>query len=381
MKQVVKYETVEESIVMTNPFNPSFGKRPTHFYGRQEITRSIISSVEDINSPWRTTLITGIRGSGKTALLSDIRKNMNNNNIIVLYIVPNDAILDSVLTQLYRQQPKTITGSAPELKSVSVNLGLSVNLEKNMSKPNFTESFSYQIMEMIDNYMKHGKHVTFLIDEAQKHTEDMRIFISIYQDLVMQEYSVSMVLTGLPTVISDILNDDILTFLRRSKQIELENVELMIVEHEFKKVFLKDKAPLTKELVSKAAISTYGYPYLIQLIGFYLWEETKNINISYGVLEDVLLKSKAELFRNVHRVIFADLSSQDKEFLYAMSEDDKISSVSDIGKRMKKEKNYISKYRERLLSAGVVKSVGHGLLRFNYPYMREFLNQMKNEFG
>jgi len=339
-----------------------------------------MSAVKDMNSPWRTTLITGVRGSGKTALLSDIRNSLNSEDVVALYVVPNEALLDNVLVQLYRQLPKSITSAMPELSNISVNFGVNVGFERDKKAPYFTETFSYQIMELVDAYMKHGKHIVFLIDEAQKHTEDMRILISKYQDLVMREYSVSMVIAGLPSVVTDILNDDILTFLRRAKQVELENVETMIIEYEFKKVFLGSKAKLTEDIVSKAAVATCGYPYLIQLVGYYLWDDMHDSG-NIDVLDDVLFKSKVELFRNVHRLIFADLSNRDREFVFAMAEDDGSSPVSLIGERMKKNKNFISLYRERLISAGVIKPCGHGLLCFTYPYMREFLNYKKQEIG
>ena len=363
---------------MPNPFNPSFGKRPNHFFGRQQISRSIVESVADENSPWRTTLITGIRGSGKTALLSDLRINLNSRDVVSVYVVPNEALLDSVLVQLYRQLPKSVSGAVPEFKGVSFNLGASVSFEKSKETPYFTKTFSFQIMELMDAFMKQGKHIVFLIDEAQKLTGEMRVFTTIYQDMVMREYSVSMVLAGLPSVISDILNDDILTFLRRAKQVELENVESMIVEHEFKKVFLGAGSSLSEGVVSRAAAATSGYPYMIQLVGYYLWDNMDGGD-SDEILEDVLVASKTELFRNVHKLIFADLSNRDREFVFAMSEDEGASPVSAIGDRMKKEKNFISLYRERLLSAGVVKSCGHGLLCFNYPYMKEFLLQKIRE--
>jgi len=361
---------------MSNPFNPSFGKRPTQFYGRQEITRSILASLDDMNSPWRTTLITGVRGSGKTSLLSDVRAKLDDKNVIALYIVPNEAILDSILVQLYRQLPKSVSSALPEFKNISINLGVSVGFERDLKKPYFAETFSYHIMELMDACMKQGKHITFLVDEAQKHTEDMRIFISTYQDLVMREYSVSMVLAGLPQVVSDVLNDDILTFLRRAKQVELEHVELMIVEHEFKKIFLAPDTFLTDELVTKAAIATYGYPYLIQLVGYYLWEDMHDSSDT-NLLDSVLIKAKSEMYRNVHRLIFAGLSNRDKDFIFAMSADERVSSVSDIGERLHKKRNFVSLYRERLISSGVAKSVGRGLLCFNYPYMREFLLNKK----
>jgi len=365
---------------MQNPFNPSFGRRPERFIGREEITRSIVSSVDDINSPWRTTLITGVRGSGKTALLSDIRIKLDDPDVITLYVVPNDAILDSILSQLYRQLPKSVSDVMPEFKGISLNAGIAVEFERDAKTPDFTESFSYRIMEMMDVYMKQNKHIVFLVDETQKHTESMRIFISTYQDLVMREYSVSMVMAGLPSVVSNILNDDILSFLRRAKQVELENVELFTVEHEFKKVFLTPGTTLTSDLVLQAAGATYGYPYLFQLVGYYLWEE-KDKPFNESIIEDVLIKAKAELFRNVHKLIFADLSNRDRDFVFAMAEDDVSSSVADIINRMGKEKNYTSLYRERLISAGVIKPCGHGMVCFVYPYMKEFLLRKKQELG
>ena len=359
--------------MITNPFNPSFGKRPSHFFGRQDITRSIVSAIDDENSPWRTTLVTGIRGSGKTALLSDIRINLENSDAVAIYVVPNESILENVLVQLYRQLPKSITGALPELKNFSVNFGVSVGFGKDRDKPYFTETFYYQFLELLDIYKKHKKHIVFLVDEAQKHTAEMRIFVTTYQELIIKEYPVNMVMAGLPSVISDILNDDVLTFLRRAKQVELENVELVIVDYEFKKLFLSVNASLTEETVVKAACATYGYPYLIQLVGYYLWENMPGDQIN--ILDNVLINSKTELFRNVHKLIYAGLSAQDREFVNAMSEDGDISTVAEIGGRLKMKKNLVSVYRERLISAGVVKSAGHGLLCFNYPYMKEFLSQ------
>jgi len=304
--------------------------------------------------------------------------NLDNRDVTSLYLVPNEAILDSVIAQLYRQFPKSALNALPEFKNISVNFGVTVGFEKDKKLPQFKETFSYQIMELMDAYMKQGIHIVFLIDEAQKHTGDLRILINTYQDLVMRDYLVSMVLAGLPAVVSDIINDDVLTFLRRAKQVELENIEQIIVEHEFKKTFNSNSASLSEDIVLAAASGTYGYPYMIQLVGYYLWEQMHESDSSV-ILNEVMFKSKMELFRNVHKLVFAGLSNRDREFIFAMSEDESISSVSMIGERLQKNKSFISLYRDRLISAGVVKSCGQGLLCFNYPYMREFLLLKKKE--
>ncbi|MDR1013843.1 MAG: ATP-binding protein [Coriobacteriales bacterium] len=60
--------------VPANPFHPQFGKRPDCFTGRDSLIRGFLDSLEGPNDPHRTTIVSGIRGSGKTALLSGVRK-------------------------------------------------------------------------------------------------------------------------------------------------------------------------------------------------------------------------------------------------------------------------------------------------------------------
>jgi predicted transcriptional regulator len=58
-----------------------------------------------------------------------------------------------------------------------------------------------------------------------------------------------------------------------------------------------------------------------------------------------------------------------------MAEDERHSKIQDIMSRLDKSKSYISKYRERLITSGVIKPVGHGILSFTYPYLNEFIQK------
>lgn len=54
-----------------NPFTPSFGEIPAHLAGRQQIIRDVERAfVSERRRPELTTLFSGARGTGKTALLS-----------------------------------------------------------------------------------------------------------------------------------------------------------------------------------------------------------------------------------------------------------------------------------------------------------------------
>ena len=358
---------------MHNPYNPLFGRKPERFLGRDLIVYEILSSLDNLNSPWRTTLIIGVRGSGKTALLSDIYESIEEDSVIVVPVSPESEILDDILGQVYKKMPRTLLDDIVNKLKVSIGGNFSVELNKG-SEPSFTESFRYQLTLMLDQLKKKNYKVLFLIDETQKHSDGMRTFIATYQHLIRERYDVSLVMAGLPNVISDILNDSVLTFLRRANQVTLDNVDLSTVKYDFRDSFLKH-FPVSEALLEQAATDTEGYPYLIQLIGFFLWTNLAAGQEESVALEKTLVQSKANLFQNVHKLLYSELSPRDKEFVIAMTADENTSKFADIIKRTNKSKNYISTYRLRLIDFGYIKSVGHGELQFCLPYTREFILQ------
>jgi GTPase SAR1 family protein len=367
---------------MQNPFNPSFGRKPERFIGRTTIVHDILEAIEFPNSPWRTTLLVGVRGSGKTALLSRIQKSTIDEKVICISVTPDIEFLDNVLGQLFQNIPRGIKDTLPQITGVSTGLGVKFDLKKENDLPTFTSTFRYQITELLKVVRKKGYSVIFLLDETQKHTEDMRTFVSTYQHLIREEYPVSLVMASLPNVISDILNDDILTFLRRAKRVHLEYVDVALVKLDYQEVFANVLGEAGADIVGKAATATYGYPYLIQLMGFFLWDElNRGINIQ-SAYEKSIIQAKAELFINVHELLFQGLSNLDKEFIYAMAVDTHFSQIKDISDRMEKKMNYISNYRARLLATGLIKEAGHGKVTFVLPYTREYLTEKHlNQYG
>lgn len=59
---------------MTNPFSLSFGKEPLSFIERGRQSREIIDGFSEENPSCQVYMITGVRGSAKTVMLTDIAK-------------------------------------------------------------------------------------------------------------------------------------------------------------------------------------------------------------------------------------------------------------------------------------------------------------------
>ncbi|MFC9359740.1 hypothetical protein ACFTZB_24630 [Rhodococcus sp. NPDC057014] len=77
----------------------------------------------------------------------------------------------------------------------------------------------------------------------------------------------------------------------------------------------------------------------------------------------------------------AGISDVDWSFLVAMSQDERPSRIGQIAVRLGVDGTYASQYRLRLIDAELIASVGHGLLDFTMPYLREYLREHAAALG
>ena len=58
--------------MLSNPFTPVFGGKPDFFFGREELIGQFDRAIVIRGSDYRSLFVTGVRGSGKTALLEQL---------------------------------------------------------------------------------------------------------------------------------------------------------------------------------------------------------------------------------------------------------------------------------------------------------------------
>jgi hypothetical protein len=227
---------------------------------------------------------------------------------------------------------------------------------------------------MLEELRRKKVTLVFLIDEVHNGTLEMQEFVTTYQHLIREEHDVALLMAGLPSSVHDLLNDKVLTFLRRAHRVQLESIDSRIITTAFESAFENSNKEFDQGVLQAAVRATKGYPYLFQLIGFYLWKSETKVITNVDV-KRVLEVSKVELYQNIHDIIYQELSDVDRQFLLAMAIDEHESAFKDIRERMGVDKGYASKYRQRLLDAGVVQRESYGKLIFTPPYMREYLLQ------
>ena len=358
----------------TNPFNPQFGRRPKQFVGRDSVINDFIESIHDVDSPNRTTILTGIRGAGKTAILSDVHAALETQKCLVVDVTAKDGMLIAIIDQLIRKGRKIFGSQNFDITGLNIGaLGFSFGFTKDA--PQETHGFRYTIEDILDRLKKKKTKTIFLIDEVHNDTLEMAEFATTYQHLLRDEYDVSLLMAGLPSSVQDVLNDKVLTFLRRSHQVFLENVDTRAVEIAYTNAFEKSGRTFKEGSLKAAADSTFGYPYLIQLVGYYLWK-TEGESVGMVAVNQAITLSRIDLFRNIHDLMFRELSPKDKVFLFAMAKDDRESEFGDIVSRLGVSKGYASKYRIRLIKSGVIHVAERGKIAFTPPFMKEYLDSV-----
>lgn len=128
------------------------------------------------------------------------------------------------------------------------------------------------------------------------------------QHFIRAGLPVNLVFAGLPAAVSDLLDEGVATFLRRADRIDLHAAAIEEVEAYYRDVFAVLDHPINHALLHEAAEATGGYSFLIQLVGYHLWQVAESTNRP-SEAEDVRVAVAAARRRNTRMVIEAALAS------------------------------------------------------------------------
>ena len=62
-----------------------------------------------------------------------------------------------------------------------------------------------------------------------------------------------------------------------------------------------------------------------------------------------------------------------KRFLIAMLDDEEESTTADLVERLKRSPQQVSRYRRRMIDAGIIGERGRGIVAFELPFFRDYL--------
>lgn len=359
-----------------NPFKPTAGGEPPLLIGRERVVRDFDKGLDNgVGAPGRIMLITGARGTGKTVMLTVLGDKARAHKWDVIEETASDGLCERLVSELCSKDSlidKLTFAPSITIAGASVSLG-----EAELSPKRMPETLRKAMSARLDALEKRDAGLMISIDETQAASRaDLIAIATAIQHQIREKRNVSIVFAGLPQMISDLFDDEVITFLRRARTNVLANVPIDEVKESFAQTFEDSGMSLDTSLVEKAAVATAGYPYMIQLVGYYIWDAAdarESTVISKEDVDEGIREARVDLDNAVCVPELHGLSKNDRAYLEAMAVSDGPSGTSEVAKRMGRSAKYAATYRKRLLDAYVIQQTDRGEVDFAVPFLREYL--------
>lgn len=338
---------------MRNPFTLTFGKKPTEYIIRHENIEEIKSAFTDEPAKCQTYLIRGVKGSGKTVLMTSIAKELCEEPDWIEVDLNSSQNLIEDLSYRLTDACRNVENLFERGFDLSI-AGFGVGIGGNIDRDSVSKCES-----IFSALQRKNKKVLITIDEVNNDSS-MKQFASQFQIWIRKDYPIFLIMTGLYENINAIQNNPQLTFLLRSPKISLEPLGISQVTRQYETIFEIS----TEEALTLAKI-TKGYAFAFQALGRLLWEKEDRSDIN-GVLRDL----DNLLDEYVYQKIWSDLSEKDREIIINIPADTSI-KTGDLCEKTGITTQVFSKYRERLINKGLIRTAGHGYVELTLPRFGE----------
>lgn len=339
---------------MQNPFTLTFGKSPLEPVERPVQTNEIIDTftAEPVNQ--QMFLITGVRGSGKTVMMTEIsRKLRTREEWVVIELNPSVDLLQGMLSKL-NSNPVC----AGIIKSAKIDLsfwGFGVSIE---GAAPITDAET-AIIAILEKMKKNGKKLLVTIDEVTNN-EFMHVFAGSFQIFVRQDLPIFLLATGLYENIDELQNEKNLTFLYRAPKIQMKPLNQQAIIKKYMNIF-----QIEREQAAQMAELTKGYPFAFQVLGYLTWN-------NHGNYQEVLEEYEQYLSEFVYDKIWSELSRKDRVVARGIAETDS-GKIKDIREYLGMETNQFNPYRKRLIKKGILSGEMRGYVYFTLPLFEDYV--------
>lgn len=356
---------------MNNPFTLAFGKKPVEYISRIAQTDEILSNLNSEIPSVHSYMITGVRGSGKTVMLSEISSRLREEDWIVVDLNPAGDMLKSLASKLYTSAKVRKLFIKTKFDFSALGIGISFDDAAPVT------DYETAISMMLEEIGRQKKRVLLTIDEVVVNSA-VREMTSAFQIFVRNDLPVFLLMTGLYENVNDLQNEKSLTFLYRAPKIEMGPLNRSAVAASYQKVFEIDET-VARYLAAK----TMGFPFAYQALGYLFWNRKEDplymddIN-SIMTVNDVLPEYDQYLQEFVYEKIWSELSPKDKEVMRELAKDEKL-KVKELREKLSMSSPEFSVYRSRLKRKGLISTDDYGYVALALPRFGQYVLSLWEE--
>ena len=384
----------------TNPYAPGAGTLPPELAGRDEIIEKAAIALDRFREgmPARSLLLVGLRGVGKTVLLTRIAQDSEARGFVVVNIeAPEKRSLPALLIPALRsallrldrisaagnrakKALRVLGGFVSSMKVKYDDIEFSVALGE---EPGTADSGDLE-HDLIDLFLELGRAakekstaVVFFIDELQYVEEgQFASLITALHKCAQNQLPVALVGAGLPQLVGKAgraksYAERLFEYPEIGPLDDSQARKALVAPAEKKNVAFEEGALV--EILAQ----TRAYPYFIQEWGKHSWQCAKQSPITRDDATAATDLAINELDASFFRVRFDRLTPSEKKYLRAMAQLGAGPHRSgDIAHLLNREVTHVAPTRSSLIKKGMIYSLSHGDNSFTVPLFDGYMKRV-----
>lgn len=381
-----------------NPYTPNAGAKPPALVGRDEelaaftvlLTRLLNGHTE------QSMLITGLRGVGKTVLLTsfqELAREAGWTTVEAEITRSSDfgeRIANLVRRALLQVAPRArwkqrAVRAAAVLRSFQVTLrsdggviaGFDVDAAEGLADSGrLDEDLTDVFVALGEAAQENETGVVFLIDEVQfLATEEFEALIAAIHKTVQRQLPITLVGAGLPQLPR--LAGEAKSYAERLfKFPQIGRLSAAAATAALAQPAERLGVVFETEALAAAVDYTEGYPYFLQEYGSTLWNQIEEPTISAIDVSLARVAVEAKLDGGFFRVRIERTSDLEQRYLRAMAElGPKAQRAKDVAALLDRTSESVGPIRARLIEKGLLYTPGRGLAAFTVPQFDRFMRR------
>jgi DNA transposition AAA+ family ATPase len=381
-----------------NPYSPGAGRPPAALVGRdrqREAWRVALDRVERGRSA-QPVVLYGLRGVGKTVLLSDFAGTVERREWIVAQVEAGagrslreslgealhgplvDLVRPSAGRRLLKALKTAVSFKASYDSTGTWNFGLDLSgasgggadtgvLETDLTK---------LVRDVAAAAGEENVGLAILIDEAQDLQQDeLTAVCSIAHTAGQQGWPLLFALAGLPSlprVLAEAKShaERLFAFER------IEHLPDNLAREALLEPAEAEGVTWDHDAVTHIVQETSGYPYFLQQFGQDTWNEAAGPGVTLTDARVGAIKGRRALDDGFFRARWDRATRAEQQYLRAMAVDgDAGSSSGEVATRLGRRASSLGPARASLISKGIIYAPEHGIVAFTVPGMAEFIQR------
>ena len=382
---------------ISNPFSPGAGTPPPNLVGRTALLEDIdilLGRLKESRSV-QNILLTGLRGVGKTVLLTETRRKARRLALECIYFEASEekglseslmSPLKNVLFDLDRMEGakqavrKGLVALRNFLGTIHLDIGpfgLDIAPQQGLADSGDLESDLTSLFLCVgEAAAEKSTAIVFVVDEVQcLPGKDFGALIMALHRMQQERLPIGMVGAGLPILPS--LAGTAKSYAERLFQFpKVGALDPDSCDEAIRNPFREAGVEVLDDALALVRDRTKGYPYFVQEWGYQLWNRASGAPIRESDVRAVDSPALRRLDENFFRVRMERLTEGERAFLRAMS---RVKAepirIAQVAKELGLPVTSLGPRRGSLIKKGMVYSPAYGEIAFTVPLFGDYLRR------